>query len=412
MTVMTGFILAAALLALIVLAILLPPLLRTPKTANTVDRQEANLEIFRDQLSELEHDRHQGTLAEADFAQARSELQRRLLEESQPDAAVRRGSGGRKTALALLVLIPLAAAAGYALLGRPQAFDPMQTQARISPQQIEELLGTLVEKLKANPDDAKGWVMLARSYKALGRYAESAEAFSHGGALVDAEPALLADYAEVLGQVHGGTLEGKPRQLLERALELDPDEPQALFLAGAAASERRDFSAVADYWGRLLRHVEPNSEDGRSLAAAVAKAREMITQTGGKADTKAAPKSPDAGTVRPETISGEVTLDDKLAAQTQPDDVLFIFARPDAGSRMPLAVMRARVADLPLTFRLDDSMALPGGSPISAFEKVSVEARIAKAGKAQSSSGDLFGSRQGIKPGSKNLQVTIDQVQP
>ena len=411
MTSTTGFILASALLVLVVLGILLPPLWRTPKPAKTVNRGEANLDIFRDQMRELERDHDEGILTDADLKQARSELQRRLLDEVHPETVPQAKSGGRQTALALLIALPLAATAGYLILGNPQALDPTQTQTQtqIGPQQIEAMLGKLVEKLKQNPDDTKGWVMLARSYKVLGRFSESAEAYSHGGALVDADPSLLADYAEVLAQANGGSLAGQPDKLLSRALEIDPNEPQALFLAGAAASERRDFSAVARYWERLLQQLEPGSEEAQSLELAVAKAREIDAQSGGKPPgiTTTGPNA-----IPAESISGVVTISSKIAAQAKPGDLLFVFARAEEGSRMPLAVVRAQLADLPLKFRFDDSMALPGGKKISGFKTVSVEARVAKAGKAQSSSGDLFGSIKGVKPGSKNIKLVIDQIQP
>lgn len=411
MTSTTGFILASALLVLVVLGILLPPLWRTPKPAKTVNRGEANLDIFRDQMRELERDHDEGILTDADLKQAKSELQRRLLDEVHPETVPQAKSGGRQTALALLIALPLAATAGYLILGNPQALDPTQTQTQtqIGPQQIEAMLGKLVEKLKQNPDDTKGWVMLARSYKVLGRFSESAEAYSHGGALVDADPSLLADYAEVLAQANGGSLAGQPDKLLSRALEIDPNEPQALFLAGAAASERRDFSAVARYWERLLQQLEPGSEEAQSLELAVAKAREIDAQSGGKPPgiTTTGPNA-----IPAESISGVVTISSKIAAQAKPGDLLFVFARAEEGSRMPLAVVRAQLADLPLKFRFDDSMALPGGKKISGFKTVSVEARVAKAGKAQSSSGDLFGSIKGVKPGSKNIKLVIDQIQP
>ena len=409
---MTGFFLATALLVLVVLAILVRPLLRPSKASNAVDRREANLEIFRDQLSELERDRSEGSLAEADFEQAKSELQRRLLEEVQFETKRPGARGGRKTALALLVLIPLAAAACYAILGNPQALDPMLTQARVSPQDLEGMLGKLVERLKKNPDDTKGWVMLARSYKALGRYEESAEAYSHGGSLLDSEATLLSDYAEVLGQLNGGQFDGKAGELITRALKIDPNEPQALFLAGAAATDRNDFAGVADYWGRLLLQLEPDSEEAKSMESAVNKAREIIAQGGGKTGQPASKASAGEAAAKPEGISGEVMISGKIALQAKPDDLLFIFARADDGSRMPLAVLRAQVSELPLSFKFDDSMALPGGKKISEHATVTIEARVAKAGKAQTSSGDLFGSVNGIKPGSTNTKVVIDQIQP
>ncbi len=111
-------------------------------------------------------------------------------------------------------------------------------------------------------------------------------------------------------------------------------------------------------------------------------------------------------------ISGEVILGGKLAAQAKPDDTVFIFARPAEGSRMPLAVLRIRVADLPFRFRLDDSTSLPGGQKLSDATTVTLEARIAKAGMAQASSGDLFGVLDGVSPGSSDLRLVIDRVQP
>ena len=404
---MTAFIVAAALLLVAVLAIVLPPLWRASRTSGSVERSEANLAIFRDQLAELERERHDGSLAEADFAQARAELQRRLLDEVETAAAAPpQGSGSRTTALALLVLLPLAAAAGYALLGTPRALDPLQRQARMAPQQIEELLAGLVEKLKKNPDDAKGWVMLARSYRALERYTEAADAYGQAGALVDQDAGLLAEYAEALSQASGGSLQGKPGELIARALRINPNESQALLLAGAAASERQDFAVAAEHWSRLLAQLEAGSDEAQTLTAAVNKASEIAAAqaAGGKPAAQPATGA--------SVLSGEVTLSGKFAGQVKPDDVLFVFARAEQGPRMPLAATRATVADLPLRFRFDDSMALSGGGKISDFASVSIEARIVKAGKAQTSSGDLYGTLNGVKPGKQNLRLLIDQVQP
>lgn len=404
MTPFSDFVLVAVLLLVVVLAIILRPLLRgvAGDAPSAADRRAANLAIYRDQLAELECDRAEGSLAEADFVAARSELQRRLLDEVQPEAGVVHQGGGRKVAYLLLLALPVLSIAGYLMLGRPQALDPAATQPRMSAQQIDSMLVQLEEKLKARPDDTKGWVMLARSYKVLGRYADAAQAYSHGGALLEGDPVLLADYAEVLSQANG-KFDGKPTELLAAALKIDPNEPQALFLSGAAASERKDFAAVADYWGRLLPQLEAGSEEAKSLGEAVDKARAI-------AEGKAV--APEPAAPAPEKVSGEVSLSGKVAAQAQPDDLLFVFARAGEGSRMPLAVVRAKVTDLPLSFAFDDAMALPGGQKISDLPAITIEARVAKSGQAQSASGDLFGSVSGVKPGSQGIKVVIDQVQP
>lgn len=420
----TVFVVSAALLLVVVLAILLPPLWRTPKASGALARREANLDIFRSQLADLERDRQEGALAEADYEQARSEMQRRMLEEVElenpaPPPATR---GGRKTALALLVVLPLVAIAGYITLGKPQALEPVvHAEGGMASAEIEDMLGKLASKLKANPEDTKGWIILARSYKALGRLQEAADAYSHGGELLDSESMLMADYADVLVRLNGGQYEGKPGELIDRALKLNPDEPMALYLAGAAASDRQDFESVVHFWERLMPQLEAGSVDAQNIGGALDEARKMLGIGGAPAASMARAANPDAAPAAsaappsvagPEAISGEVVISGKVAGQAKPDDTLFIFARAENGSRMPIAVLRQQVADLPLSFNLDDSLSLPGGQKISELPSVVIEARVAKAGTAQTSSGDLFGVVEAVKPGSKNIKLIINQVQP
>lgn len=277
---MTQFAIFAALLIGVVVAFLLPPLwlgLRTPQAK--ADRKEANLSIFRDQLAELESEKAEGSLAEADFEQARRELQRRLLEEVEPPAADAQAASRaptRKTAIAMLVLLPVLALAGYTILGNPRALDPEQTTARppMTPDQISAMVAKLAERMRANPDDLKGWLMLARSYKTMGRYAEAAEAYGKAEKLVNEDPDLLAAYAETLAMAQGKGLKGKPVQLVERALKLDPKHGHSLFLAGAAAMEAGERKKAIAYWEALLPQVEPDSEIDQMLRSGIDKLKQ------------------------------------------------------------------------------------------------------------------------------------------
>lgn len=433
---MTEFIILAALLVAAAILIMAVPLLRRAPDAGSAgasQRREANLAILRDQLAELENERREGTLSDTDFEQAKSELQRRLLEETQAEetqaeaaqspgaSTASANAAGRKSALAVLLALPIAIAAGYAVLGEPRALNPQMTQpaSKVSEQQMLALVDQLAERLKTKPDDLEGWVTLARSYKTLGRYTEAASAYARGGRLVEDSASLLADYAETLGQIAGGSLLGRPQELITQALKINPDEPQALFLAGAAASEERRFGAAADYWERLLSQMDPAGEETRALADAAAKARE-IARHGASAGAAMAPdgtsKADAAGKGKTaasnSAIAGEVKLAPALAARVKPDDVIFVFARAENGERRPLAALRGNAAELPLHFRLDDAATLPGGRKLSEVETVVVEARIAKAGLAQSSSGDLYGRLTGVRPGSSGLQVLIDKIEP
>ena len=274
---MTQFSIFAVLLVLATAAFILPPLwlgLRAPK--ERADRKTANLAIFRDQLAELEREKAEGSLAEADFEQARRELQRRLLEEVEPaveETTPASHAPTRKTAVAILLLLPILGVLGYVTLGNPRALDPQQAaaQPQMTPEQINEMVAKLAERMKANPDDPKGWLMLARSYKQMGRYAEAVDAFSHAEKVVNEEPDLLAAYAETIAMAEGKGLSGKPTQLIEKALKLDPKHGHSLFLAGAAAMDRGDAKQGIAYWEALLPQVEPGSEIDQMLRSGIEK---------------------------------------------------------------------------------------------------------------------------------------------
>ncbi|QRM18058.1 c-type cytochrome biogenesis protein CcmI [Dechloromonas sp. TW-R-39-2] len=278
---MTQFAIFATLLIVVVAAFILPPLwlgLRAPKSTES-ERKALNLNIFRDQLAELEREKTEGTLSASDFDQAHRELQRRLLEEVAPaDLPTPQTSHApsRKLAIAILVLLPILSLAGYGILGNTKALDPTQTVAQppMTPEQINAMVGKLAERMQANPGDLKGWLMLARSYKTMGRYDEAVQAFSKAETLVNEDPDLLANYAETVAMANGKGLKGKPIELVQRALKLDPKHAHSLFLAGAAAMEAGENKKGIAYWEQLLPQVEPGSEIDQMLRSGIDKMKQ------------------------------------------------------------------------------------------------------------------------------------------
>lgn len=273
---MTLFFLFALLLVAVSAALIVPPLWRGHRAAAEADRKAANLAIFRDQLAELASEKAEGSLADADYEQARSELQRRLLEDVEPadsDSLPASHAPSRKLAIALALALPVLGLLAYGQLGDPRALDPEQTVAKpqMTPDQIYAMVEQLAEKMKANPDDMKGWVMLGRSYKTLGRYPEAAAAYAKAEKLIDGDPDLLANYAETIAMANGNQLGGKPTQLLEKALKLNPQHGHSLFLAGAAAMEAGDKKKAIAYWEALLPQVEPDSEIDQMLRGGIEK---------------------------------------------------------------------------------------------------------------------------------------------
>jgi cytochrome c-type biogenesis protein CcmH len=434
MTALTAFVLAAAVLVAVTLLLLLRPWRRRP--ANEVaGTREINTGLYRDQLAELDRDLAAGTLAESDHAQARAELQRRLLDDAgSADTPALATTGARTTTWLIALAVPLLAAALYTQLGQPAALDPVARQGT-TPSEVEQMVAALAARLEAKPDDPKGWAVLGRSYRLMGRLPDAQKAFERIGPDLERDAAVLAEYADVLAANSGGQLEGKPLEVIARALKLDPDNPMALALSATAAFNRKDISAAVAQWERLLKNLPPDSEDAKwvqnqlaeirsaAAGAAVAVARADATQvvnptaaangataSSAAAVSPAAPAAPAA--VGDTSIRGQVSLAPALAAQALPTDTVFIFARAVQGPRMPLAVQRGKVSELPLNFKLDDSLAVSPDFKISGFTEVRIEARISRSGSATPSPGDLIGVGPVVKPGARDLKLQIDQTRP
>jgi cytochrome c-type biogenesis protein CcmH len=406
----TGFLVAAAALTVLALAWVLPPLLRRRPRAVDVERDASNLALLRDQLAELDADLKSGTLAAEQYSKARSELERRVLEETATErqAVDTGGHKGRWAAAALAVLIPVSAILLYLQVGSPDALSPQRAASghpEITIEQVEGMVARLEERLQKQPDDAQGWVLLARSNLVMRRFPEAAKAYARAAALVTDNADLYADYADALAMVQGQSLLGEPERLVALALKLDPNHVKALALAGTAAFEKKDYPGAIAYWERILKVTPPESEFASPIRDSIAEAR---SRAGGNAKAKSPEASEAKAAPARAEVSGTVRLAPDLAARAAPTDVVFIFARPVQGPRIPLAVLRKQVRDLPVAFRLDDSMAMSPASKLSDHAQFIVGARISKSGQPGAQPGDLEGLTAPVKLGASGVAVVIN----
>jgi len=375
------FVVFATLLAALLLARLFWP----SRRRREVSAREANIAIYRDQLRELDADLAAGKLTREDYERSRREVEGRLLEDvSAADAT----APARRAALpwAAGVAIPLLAIGIYFVVGSPRMIQ-REAEHMVTAQQVEAMVARLAARLRENPDDVDGWKLLGRSYSALGRFPEAADAYARAATKAPRDPQLLADFADALAMARGQTLQGEPEKLVQRALEIDPRNLKALALLGTAAFERKDFQRAADAWQRMLDVVPAGSEDARAIQGNI---DEALALKGSR------------------VLRGEVRLSDKLKSKVSPDDLVFIFARAVEGPPMPLAVMRKRVRDLPASFALDDSMAMAPGAKLSAFPRVVVSARVSKSGVANPQPGDLQGASAPVANDASGVRVVID----
>jgi len=436
----TTFVFIAAAMVAAALAWVLVPLLKRRAPAG-IAREASNVAILRDQLGELEADLVNGTLPRDQYEQARRELEQRVLEESKAVATAPAAptQSAAWTAALLGGTIPIAALLLYVALGNHDAFAPGAARTakgggehEVTPQEVEAMAAKLAAKLEKDPGNADGWVILARTYYSMNRHADAARAFERAVALVPDSADLLADYADSVGATEGG-LRGKSLALVERALKADPTHWKALALAGTAAFDRKDYRQAVEYWERMKATVPPGSPIAGSIDSSIAEARELgglkaSAAASGTAPLAAAPaaaatkespkgKASPAPAAAPSalpgaTIAGTVNLSPALAGKVSPTDTVFIIARAAEGPKMPLAIVRKQVKDLPAAFSLDDSMAMSPNFALSNFPSIVVGARISKSGNAAPQSGDLEGWSPAVKVGVTGLNVTIDRALP
>ena len=417
---MTLFWVLAAALLVLALALVLPGLVRLradERLQIAGGASRANLAILREQMSQLQCQRDDGTLAEGPFAQARSELERRALDEEAAIEMPARVGRSTVTAVLLSLTVPLLALGLYGWVGNPQAImaQSMGTSDSVSQAQIEAMVAQLAQRLENPPagqvPDPEGWEMLARSYASMQRFAQADRAYLRARDLAPRNAQLLADHADVLAVLQGQSAAGEPTRLIERALAIDPVNLKALAMAGTAALERKDMAAAVDYWTRARALATPNSDFAAGLDRSLEVARAELkgaSAAGVGAPTATVASAPSAAAA----IQGVVTLAPALAAQVAPGDTLFIFARAAQGPRMPLAILKRKASELPLKFTLDDSSAMSKDMTLSGTAQVMVQARISRSGNAMPQPGDLLGQVGPVAPGAGGLTITINSVQP
>lgn len=391
---MTAFLIAAAILVLVVTATLLLPLMRRAPSAITASESPA-LKVLREQRSDLEAERAAGKIDEASYTQTLSEIEARALEESAAPEAAKNAGPRLGWAIAVGVALPAAAIGIYLIIGNPVGLDPEKTVARqeeqITPDQIEAMVAKLAERVKSTPDDIKALQMLGRSYMVLSRFGEAAKIFAQLAEKQPQDAQAFADWADAVASVQDRQLAGEPAKLIAKALALDPENIKALALSGTLAFERQDFKGAVTQWQKIAARVPEQSEFGQSVRAMIAEANKR----GGLSA-----EQPVAVAAAPAlSLKGRVSIAGTLKSQVSADDALFIFARPAAGGP-PIAGMRFKASELPIEFDFSKAQMMMGS--VGPQDKVIIGARISKSGNAIAASGDLQGLSAAVPASSTN----------
>ena len=405
--------------------LLLLPALRGKKGSEPDGNREQNISIAKERMSELKKELEAGTLTQETYEETLEELEKGLLidvADVDGTATIATAPAAKMTIIALVVLVPLLSFGLYELLGSPQYLDvagpgnhasmSSTTSAPSSAKELpsmEEMIIGLKQKIAENPDDPNAWYLLGRLYAATEQFPLSVEAYEKLVVVSDRQATALVVLADSLAMTQGGKLAGRPISLVKEALEKEPAHTTALWMAGQAAADQKQYLEAIDYWQRAAQGLQEDKEMLAELRTMIDEATVLAKGAGMEVAEVSLPEASSAG----DSISIEVTIDPSLLELIGETDVLFIFARAVSGPPMPLAAIKRQARELPVSVVLDDSSLLRPGTSLSQFQQLKLGARVSRSGQPVAQSGDLQSTVEVVEVASKEaILLHIDQRLP
>jgi len=394
-------------LLVLALLILVLPVLKIRAVDEGGDRQQQNIDIAREKKSTLELQFGQGELNQDEYDSGLLDLQTALALDLENIESGAQPQQGKWAIWLLAAIVPLLSLGLYFQLGEYRVIeDPSIAELASAPAQnqhsnlsLEEILTLLKQRLREKPEDSEGWYVLGKTLMAQQKFDQAVTAFQRTYDLVGKEPGVMFSLADALAMQNNGAMQGEPEQLVKSGLEISPQNPTGLWMAGMAASQRQDYKGAYALWTRLLPLIQSDQ-------ASSAEVRELIQNLKRLDPELAASESVS------QVLNLSVNLSQELRQLTAPEDSVFVYAKAMAGPPMPLAVKRLTVRDLPAEVILSNDDAMIPSMTLSTFPRVIVGARISKSGNPVAQPGDLFIEIAGVdsaKP-PESMVLLINQI--
>ncbi|MBL78711.1 MAG: c-type cytochrome biogenesis protein CcmI [Nitrosomonadaceae bacterium] len=429
---MTLFWVLAGIFIVASLLFILPTLLRNKESTTDIVRNSTNVSIYQDQIAELDNDLQNDILNQEQYNQSKHELQKRMMldmpDQNFASKQIINIKQGIATPIVIALIIPVSAISLYLLLGNTKALlpqPPVQQMEFIGSnsapegeghKEISSMVDNLIKRLENDPDNLEGWKMLGRTYAIMGRFVEAREVYEKLLLKSPDNPDTLVNLADVFAMTQDGSLVGKPVELINQALSIDPVNPKALALAGTAEFEQGEFIKAVGYWEELLTVIPEETKLAKSVSKSIQQAKVLASNNDGSmliANQSVSEQDKDRiNKAASPTISGTVNISPDLADKVSPEDKLYIYARAKNGPRMPLAIVILKAKNLPAKFTLKDGMGMNPNLKLTSFPEVIISARITKSGKAMPESGDLQGFSQVVQIGNQNVNFLINKQVP
>ncbi len=423
-----------AVLVLIAFAFIFPSLKKHHLYQDGSSQQ--NILIAQEQLADLEN-RFEGAEIDQDSYQStRDELEQSLyadLNEGDAISEVTKGQSSKSKSslismVLILLLIPVISFPLYYKTGNINftknvnaveaakvARDKAVPKNADGTPDIETMVAGLQQKMEKNPENAKGWYMLGRSYMVLKRYPDAAKSFERAFKLMPDSANVMLSLADSLSMSQQGSLIGRPGKLVNQALKIEPENVTALWLSGMSARQDGDYQGAIAQWNKVLPLIQEAPDQ-------VVQLKGLISEARGKLPAGMQSKEPEQATPSVSQVASDtskdkaaaeikvmVSLSEELKVKASPTDLVFIYAKAMSGPPMPLAAVRKQVQDLPMEVVLNDAMAMMPNLKLSSFDTVVVGARVSKTGQPVGQNGDLFAEKRSIKNGD-SISIEINEV--
>ena len=408
------------LLIVIVLGAILRPLFISTGKSVTGDQDRMRVAIYKQNLQELDKEFERGLMNSDQLENVKKELELSLLAELEDQNSIPATKdisqiGTNKTTAAFIgILTVVLAISMYWQIGNPQLNELQQLSRQVVSNDeqppIEDMIKNLVLHLERNPKDGNAWMLLTNMYMTGGQLDNAVNSAEHLYKLVGDDPSVMIIYINALVSANNGQFKGKPTELLEKILAIEPDNNTAMFFSGLAAEEQGDYIVANNNYQKILPLLQNNQVLAQTIIQLISRNEQLIAGNG-EVDVEVVEIQSESDAAL--SISIQVSLSPEFNTQVLPDDTLFVYAQAMQGPPMPLAVVRLRAGDLPVIVALDDSMAMMPALKLSGFDKVKLVARISKSGDAIPKSGDLIGERLEVSVTDSDInKIEINKIVP
>lgn len=410
------FILINAIAALFLIWPTLQLARRYQKELRVSSRIDTNTEVHAGHLKELEQTLIRGEIDEDELKVLKRDLEKTLVEENavrgeDNERPIIASFRSRIPVIALVFALPAFSFVLYSYLGSKNdweiyrlATERREAPASELPELTDTLLSSLQDRLKQRPENTHNWYLLAATAIDKGDYDEGVRAFRELLALEPEAAIVKAELAQALFLRAGNTVTPEARKYTMEALELDANIPTALGLAGIDSYQSGDYKLAIEFWNKALVQLNPSSQAAQVLAGGIEQAKVALAKTGQKPEESA------TDLVAGPSLTVQVSID-KSKVKVDDSDAVFIYARAWQGPKMPLAIKKLQVSDLPTTITLDQSMSMTSGMDLSTFPQVEIVARITRSGSAISQSGDWQATHGPVIVANQNktIKITISE---